>query len=283
MPYDVDDPSPPQFEASVVVPNLNYARFLKANLDSLAAQNYPDLDVIIVDGGSTDGSLEIIEPWAREHGARWISEPDDGQAQAINKGFRMARGEILTWLNSDDVLASDAVARAAKAFNQDQSLSFLWGYCLFINEEGQALRIGNPDVREDLSELRRSRCFVTQPGSWFRRSVLEQFGFLDECYHYAFDYEFFLRLAGKVNARFLPEVVSEFRLHSSSKSVKHRYAFLPEQWRAFRAQGGKLASPFVLDMIRNQFVMPAISQLTRPFRALLWRALGLKPGTRVRA
>jgi len=283
MPYDADDPNPPAIKASVVVPNLNYAQFLQANLDSLAAQNRPDLEVIIVDGGSTDGSLELIESWARDHQARWISEPDEGQAQAINKGFRLARGEILTWLNSDDMLAPNAVARAIEAFDQDQSLGFLWGFCLFIDSDGQPLRIGNPDVRSDFSELRGSRCFVTQPGSWFRRSVLDQFGLIDESYHYAFDYEIFLRLSGKVKAYFLPEVVSQFRLHSSSKSVSHRRDFLPEQWRAFRAHGGRIASPFVLDVVRNQFVMPTLSRLTRPLRALLWRAFGLKPGTRVRA
>ena len=265
---------------SVIVPNLNNLSYLRQTLESLEIQGAPDLDVVIVDGGSTDGSLEIIEAWAQANGARWISEPDEGQAQAINKGFRMARGDIVSWLNSDDLLSPNAVARAVDEFSRDSSLEFLWGFCLFVDSQGLPLRVGNPDVREDLSELRRSRCFVTQPGSWFRRSVLDRYGHIDLLW---FDYEFFLRFADGVKARFLPVIVSHFRLHSASKSVSRRNDFLPEQWRAFRSHGGKIASPFVLDTIRNRFVLPGISRLTRPIRAIIWRALGLKPADRVRA
>ncbi|PWB67737.1 MAG: glycosyltransferase [Holophagae bacterium] len=267
---------------TVVVPNLNNARFLQRTLDSIAAQSVPDLDVVIVDGGSTDGSVEIIRSWAEANGARWISEPDGGQAQAINKGFRMARGEIVTWLNSDDLFPPGAVSRAIWEFESDPELDFIWGFCLLIDAEGRPLRIGNFDARRDLAELRGSRCFIVQPGTWFRRSVFDRFGYLDESYHFAFDYEFFLRMAGKVKARFVPDVVSNFRVHPSSKTGSQHGKFLPEQWRAFRSHGGRINSPFVLDALRNTLVMPAVGRMTRPLRHLLWRVLGLKPGTKVR-
>jgi glycosyltransferase involved in cell wall biosynthesis len=268
--------------ATVVVPNLNNAPFLRSTLDSIAAQSVPELEVVIVDGGSTDGSVEIIRSWAETNGARWISEPDGGQAQAINKGFRMASGEIVTWLNSDDLFPPGAVARAIEEFEHDPELDFTWGFCLLIDADGQPIRIGNFHVRRDLAELRGSRNFVTQPGTWFRRSVFDRFGYLDESYQFVFDYEFFLRLAGNVKARFVPEVMSNFRIHPSSKTGSQHGKFLPEEWRAFRSHGGRINSPFVLDTLRNRFVMPAVSRMTRPLRHLLWRALGLKPGTKVR-
>lgn len=272
----------PGVSASVIVPNLNNASFLGHTLASLAGQQAPDLEVIVIDGGSTDGSVEIIRSWAEANAARWVSEPDNGQAQAINKGFRMARGDIVTWLNSDDLFAPSAVARAIQEFERDPELDFIWGFCLLIDAEGRPVRIGNFDASRDLAELRGSRNFVTQPGTWFRRSVFDRFGYLDEGYHFAFDYEFFLRLAGNVKARFVPEVLSSFRIHASSKTGSQHWKFLPEEWRAFRSHGGRINSPFVLDILRNRLVMPAVSRMTRPLRYLLWRALGLAPGTKVR-
>ena len=271
-----------RISASVVIPNFNGVAFLSETLASIAAQQTVAMDVVIVDGGSTDGSVEIIRSWAEANGARWISEPDGGQAQAINKGFRMARGEIVTWLNSDDLFPPGAVARAIHEFEKDRDLDFIWGFCLLIDADGQPIRIGNFHVRRDLAELRGSRNFVIQPGTWFRRSVFDRFGYLDESYQFVFDYEFFLRMAGNVKARFVPEVVSNFRIHSSSKTGSQHAKFLPEEWRAFRSHGGKVNSPFVLDALRNRLVMPAVSRMTRPLRHLLWRALGLKPGAKVR-
>jgi glycosyltransferase involved in cell wall biosynthesis len=267
---------------SVVVPNLDNAEFLALTLQCLEAQQVADLDVMIVDGGSTDGSVEIIEAWARDHGARWISERDEGQAQAINKGFRMARGDIVSWLNSDDTLPAGSVSRAVEEFARDPDLDFLWGFCLYVDQLGQPLRIGNPYVRWDLAELRGRRNFVAQPGSWFRRSLFDRFGYLDESYDFAFDYEIFLRIAGSAKARFIPEIMSHFRLHPTSKTVSRSHLSVPEQWRAHRAHGGRLLSPFALDVLRNQLVVATISRLMRPVRNVVWRAIGLKPGSRIR-
>jgi glycosyltransferase involved in cell wall biosynthesis len=265
----------PTTTPSVVVPNLNNARFIEHTLNSLASQGADDLDVVIVDGGSTDGSVEIIERWARQHGARWLSEPDEGQAQAINKGFRMATGDVVTWINSDDLAAPGAIRRVVAEFSADPSLDFLWGVCLEIDADGRPLRILNPTVVYDLSKLRVMRNFVPQPASWYRRSVFGRFGLLDEGYHYSFDYEFFLRLAGHCNARFIPQVLAEFRIHPSSKTGSSAISFLREETRAFRAHGGRWASPFTLELIKNWLWNPAWSLLTSPIRwttRMLFRA-----------
>jgi glycosyltransferase involved in cell wall biosynthesis len=267
---------------SVVVPNLNNARFLVHTLDSIAAQSVPELDVVIVDGGSSDGSVDLIRTWAERHGARWLSEPDTGQAQAINKGFRMVRGDLVTWVNSDDLLHPSSAAHAVREFSLDPALEFLWGFCVEIDVDGAPLRVQNPIVRRELGELRRTRNFVPQPACWFRRSLLDRFGLLDETLHFAFDYELFLRFAGHARARFLPEILASFRVHPGSKTVSQTGAFFPEAWAAFRRHGGRLRSPFVLDSVRNRWLAPLWRSASSPLRSALRRAFGLRPGERVR-
>lgn len=268
--------------ASVVVPNLCGARFLPQALESVAGQTHPNAELLVIDGGSTDGSVEVLRDWAQHHAIRWVSEPDAGQAAAINKGLRMATGEIVTWLNADDVLLPRTVRIAAEHFSADPSLDFLWGFCLVIDGEGRPLYVQNPFVRTDLADLRLHRNFVPQPGSFFRRSVVERFGHLDESYRFMFDYEFFLRLAGNVTARFVPEVLACFRMHASSKTGRSHREFLKEEWRAFRAHGGPILSPFTLDLLRYRFVSRPLDRIKDPFRRALRRAMHLPDGSRIR-
>lgn len=268
--------------ATVVVPNLDNARFIGETLDSIASQGVAGLEVIIVDGRSSDGSVEIIQEWADRNGARWVSEPDSGQAEAINKGFRMAQGDIITWINSDDLLHPDAVRRVLSEFSRDPDLEFLWGFCLEIDAAGKPTRILNPIVRPSLSDLQRVRNFVPQPASWYRRELLNRFGYLDESYTYSFDYEFFLRFAGNTNARFIPEILAMFRVHPSSKTVSQPNKFFPESWRAFRQHGGSIRSAFLLDYARDMWLSPIWRALTWPLRAAIRAGFKVRPGTRVR-
>ena len=274
--------TPPRF--SVIVPTLNGRRFLAEALESIGAQDHLGVETIIVDGGSTDGSVELIRAWAeaRPGRARWISEPDRGQADAINKGFAMATGDVVGWLNADDLLEPDAVATTMQAFGEDPELGFVWGFCLVIDHEGHPLYVQNPFVREDFAILRRHRNFVPQPGSFFRRSLLARFGPLDASYHYMFDYEFFLRLAGSVKARFIPSVLARFRLHAESKTGRAHREFLHEERRAFLAHGGSLRSPFFLDLWRYRYLDAPLDRLKVPLRRLLWSVMGLPRDSRIR-
>jgi glycosyltransferase involved in cell wall biosynthesis len=265
---------------SIVVPCLNGARYLPQALGSLEGQ--PIADVTVVDGGSTDGTAAILREWENRLPLRWISERDHGQADAINKGIAMATGDVVGWLNADDMLEEDAIARVTHEFSRDPGLEFAWGFCLVIAADGSPLYIQNPFVREDLGLLRRHRNFVPQPGSFFRRSLCDRFGPLDVAYEYMFDYEFFLRLAGHVKARFIPSVLARFRLHGDSKTALSHKGFLKEEARAFRANGGPLVSPFTLDMMRYRFVSSPVQWLKRPFRTVLWKLLGLPQGSRIR-
>lgn len=269
-------------QVTVVVPNLNGAAFLAHALGSLAAQECPAIEVIVIDGGSTDGSVEILRDWSQRHPIRWVSEPDSGQASAINRGLTMARGEVVSWLNGDDILLPRTARIAAERFAADPSLDFLWGFCLVIDADGHSLYVQNPFVRTDLADLRRHRNFVPQPGSFFRKSVVERFGRLDESYRFMFDYEFFLRLAGATKALFVPEVLACFRLHPSSKTGRSHREFLSEEWRAFRAHGGSVLSPFTLDLLRFHLVSRPLDRIKGPLRRALWAVMRLPGGSRIR-
>jgi len=267
----------------VVVPNFNGVRFLPRTLASLEAQSYPRIEVIVIDGGSTDGSVELIEEWAERVPLRWISEPDSGQAEAINKGFRMATGDIMGWINSDDLLTPRSIELATDRFTADPELGFVWGFCLVVDADERPLTIQNPYVHGDLAELRRHRNYVSQPGSWYRRGVVEEFGPLSEDLHYLFDYDFFLRVAGRVRAEFIPEIMAWFRFHDSSKTGSQERAFLREEPRVFRANGGRWMSPFWFDYLRYRLWQKPVHRIKEPFRRVARRLFGLPPGSRIRS
>ncbi len=265
------------------MPNFNGARFLRRTFASLEAQSYPRIEVIVIDGGSTDGSLELIEEWAERIPLRWISEPDSGQAAAINKGFRMATGEVMGWINSDDLLTPRSVELAASRFSADPQLDFVWGFCLVVDAEERPLTIQNPYVRADLTQLRKHRNFVSQPGSWYSRRAVETYGPLSERLHYLFDYDFFLRVADGGRAEFIPEVMAWFRIHDASKSGSQEREFLREEPRVYRSNAGRWLAPFWFDYLRYRIWEKPIYRLKEPFRVLLRRVMRLPPGSRIRS
>lgn len=280
-PHPVVADSP--LRVSVIVPNFNGAAFLPRTLASIEAQTYPSIEVIIIDGGSTDGSLEIIADWADRLSLRVVSEPDSGQPEAINKGFRMAGGEVMGWINSDDLLTPRSVELAAERFSADPELGFVWGFCLVVDADERPMTIQNPYVREDLADLRRHRNYVSQPGSFYRRAVVEAFGPLSEELHYLFDYDFFLRVAGQARAEFIPEVMAWFRIHDTSKTGSQERAFLREEPGVYRANGGRWLSPFWMDYLRYRFWQSPVHRIKEPFRRIARRVLGVPPGGRIRS
>jgi glycosyltransferase involved in cell wall biosynthesis len=173
--------------------------------------------VIVVDGGSTDGSVEIIRRF-EDRLAWWTSEPDSGQAGALNRGFGRARGDILGWLASDDTLLPGAVARVVSELRADAEALLVYGEALFVDEAGGELFPLQPRPF-DAEEMRR-RCenFVVQPGSLFTRRAWELAGPLDEDSHYLFDFEFALRVARHGTVKPIPDRLATYRVHGASKS-----------------------------------------------------------------
>jgi glycosyltransferase involved in cell wall biosynthesis len=215
---------------SIVTPSLNQASFLEETIQSVLQQRYEPPEYCVVDGGSRDASVEIL----RRHGnaIRWVSEPDRGQADAIIKGFRMTRGDILGWLNADDLYSPGALREVARYFQEEPDLMLLYGNAHHVDELGNFLET-YPTRDFDLAALA-YHCFICQPASFFRRSLLEAVGGLDTSLQYAMDLDLWIRF-GKLkekNAHWkfkhIPQVLALSRMHSSNKTLSHRQQSLEE-------------------------------------------------------
>lgn len=212
---------------SIVTPSFNQAQYLEQTIRSVLAQpeeNSPAfrLEYIIVDGGSTDGSQEIIAKYAHRL-AWWVSEADEGQAQAINKGFRHSHGEILAWLNSDDLYLPSAVSQAVKALQANPRLGFVFGDALSIDAQGRPIhRLSFGDW--NLSDLIRFRV-ICQPAVFFRRSVWELAGGLDESFHYMLDHQLWIKLARVSEIQHIPALWAAARQHPQAKNVAQAARF----------------------------------------------------------
>ncbi len=200
---------------TVVTPSFNQGQFLEQTILSVLGQNYPDLEYIIIDGGSTDNSVEIISKYA-DSLTHWESKPDRGQAHAINKGFGRATGEIMCWINSDDFFFPHVFHRLVSFFESDKAELF-YGGCLQFNAERKWSVIRQPSEPFD-RELYRVLAFFDQASTFWTRRLWEAAGTLDETMHYGFDWEWFNRAADHGQFKVLPFIISAYRFHASHKT-----------------------------------------------------------------
>ncbi|MGF1534727.1 MAG: glycosyltransferase family 2 protein [Bernardetiaceae bacterium] len=210
---------------TLVTPSFNQGEFLEETIDSILSQGYPRLEYIVIDGGSTDDSLRILKKH-HAHLSYWVSEPDRGQSHALNKGFARATGDILTWICSDDLLKPDALRTAADHMQENPEIGVIHGGCTLL-EAGQETRttFGNA---EHWPHNYFTYMAFPQPAAFFRRTLWQAVGPLDESLHYAMDYDLFLRM--RLQADFLPvqEVFAVYRLHPQSKTVSQQEKFAEE-------------------------------------------------------
>lgn len=202
---------------SVITPSYNQAGFIEETIKSVLVQNYPNLEYIIIDGGSTDGTVDIIEKYA-ENLFYYISEKDKGQADAINKGFKIATGDIICWLNSDDIFEPNAFKNVIEAFNNNHS-DFIYGDGWLF---GQGIRLHNKYAKVKpgiVTEHILKYCDpLHQPSTFWTRAVLDEVGFLDENLHYVLDWEFFIRISQKFQLTYVPFPFSGYRIHQDCKT-----------------------------------------------------------------
>ena len=230
---------------SIITPSFNQGQFLEATLSSVLEQDYPRLEYIVIDGGSSDDSRQIIERYAPRL-AYWVSEPDRGQAHAINKGLKYAKGDILGWLNSDDVLLPGVTSKVAQLFAQNPQVDVIYGRLGRIDASGWL--IPTPLLPKDRVEFGLDsvlgECVVNQPGSFWRRAVMERVGLLNEQLHYSLDYEYWIRMALS-GAHFmrLEDVLAYFRLSSGSKTVGQTTAMAQEQLHVLEALASRSDLP----------------------------------------
>ncbi len=204
---------------TLVTPSYNQAAFLETTIESVLAQDYPALEYAVVDGGSTDGSVELIRRY-EDRLAWWTSGPDEGQAAALNAAFARASGAILGWLNSDDALLPGAVARVVQELEQNRAL-LVYGGALFVDEAGREIFPLEPRPFDVEAMVRACANHVVQPGSLFRRRAFELAGPFDERGYYFFDFEFVLRLAQAApgTIRAIDDRLATYRVHPRSKSA----------------------------------------------------------------
>jgi len=242
---------------SIVTPSYNQAQFIRRTIDSVLEQvgNF-DLDYRVVDGGSTDGTVEILKSYGDRF--QWVSEKDKGQVDAINKGLRAATGDIVGWVNSDDVLMPGALARIARAFETHPEVEWVHGRCRMIDEH-------DVPVRRWISFYKHYRSlnhsftnlltenYISQMTAFWRRSVHDEIGYLDGEFDLAFDYDLFLRLAQRGDPIYIDDELACFRMYDTSKSgagfakqvdqanqIARRYG-KPTLWLRARTQAKKLA------------------------------------------
>lgn len=239
---------------SIVTPSFNQARFLEATIQSVLSQNYPRLEYMIVDGGSTDGSLEIIKKYASRL-TWWISEKDQGQTDALNKGFGHARGDILAWLNSDDTYEPGAVAGAAKFLQMHREVGLVYGDANYIDENGR--RVGRfPAAQTDLRLLRQGFVHIPQQASFFRGELWRTLGPLDPSFYFAMDYDLWVRIASRAALKYLPETWANFRLHAAGKTLAADDRCWPEMLRVHYRDGGHFLSLIVAKYYLRRLVSP---------------------------
>ncbi|HEY4181757.1 MAG TPA: glycosyltransferase family 2 protein [Kofleriaceae bacterium] len=241
---------------SIVTPSFNQAQFIGRTIDSVLSQRGDfELEYIVLDGGSTDGTLEILESYGNV--LRWSSAKDKGQVDAINKGLKAATGDVVGWLNSDDVLLPGALAKVAKAFRANPEAEWVHGRCQIIDADDN-------EVRRWISVYKDYRCrrhtfenfltedYVSQMTTFWKRSLHDDIGYLDDSFRFAFDHDFFLRIARRGDPVYLTDDIACFRWYETSKSGEGYVVQMTETaslsekfggspWTQARAQAKRLA------------------------------------------
>ncbi len=213
---------------SIVTPSFNQAEFIEQTIQSVLSQDYPNIEYIIVDGGSTDGSLEIIEKYANRL-AWWVSEPDRGQAEAINKGMAHATGDVVAWLNSDDLYARGAVSQAVAALQANPAAGMVYGDAVSIDRKGRPF---NEQKFADWGlEGLAAFNIICQPAVFVRRDAWQRAGGLDESYHLLLDHHLWLRIASQTKTLHVPRVWAFARHHPAAKNVALAEKFGEEAYR----------------------------------------------------
>ena len=220
---------------SIITPSYNQAAFLEQTMFSVTAQTYPNFEYLVVDGDSSDGSQAVIQRFA-DRLAWWVSEPDRGQADAINKGIRRASGEIVAWLNSDDLYLPGALEAAANAFRAHPDAGLVFGDVLSVDADGRVINIMRAGdwTLQDLMKFQ----IISQPGVFMRRAVLEKAGWLDLDYQYLLDHHLWLRIAAIAPIRHVPQVWAAARFHPAAKNVAHAARFGQEARRIVEWMSG---------------------------------------------
>ena len=239
---------------SIITPSFNQARFLEATVQSVFSQDHPHIEYMIVDGGSTDGTVEIIKKYEQKL-AWWVSEKDKGQTDAINKGFAGASGEILAWINSDDTYEPGAVSAAVKYLQEHPEVGMVYGDCNFINESGRVIGKFN-SAQTNYRLLRQGYAHIPQQTMFFRADLWKQVGPLDPSFYFAMDYDLWTRITPRTEIKYISQTWANFRLHTSGKTIMADDRCWPEMIRVHYRDGGSFFSTIVAKYYLRKLIAP---------------------------
>ena len=211
---------------SIITPSYNQGKYLEQTIQSVLNQTYSNIEYLVVDGGSTDNSVDIIKKY-EEKISYWVSKPDNGQADAINKGFKLAKGDLVCWVNSDDILYPNYVTDRVQQFKENPNVGMIYGDI----EKGpdpsiRRLHKGKQISIKDM--LKYAKCPIPQQSAMWLRSVMEKIGYLVPQWHVVLDREYFIRIAANYPIKYVPGAVAFFRNHEQSKSVVEKLKWADE-------------------------------------------------------
>jgi len=262
---------------SIITPSLNQGRFIERTIGSVLDQSVEDIEYLVFDGGSRDETLDILKRY--ESRLRWVSEPDRGQADAVNKGLRSCRGDVIGWLNSDDIYYPNAVAAVCEYFGSRPDIDVIYGEANHIDEKDRMIE-AYPAEDWDLQRLA-DVCFLCQPAVFFRRRVIERFGVLDERLHFCMDYEYWLRIAlGGASFGRLRQVVAGSRLYAETKTLGSRVKVHREINNMLRARLGRVPDPWLFNYAHAVLDESGVPRSARFFFPLLVAAASIMAAVR---
>jgi len=240
---------------SIVTPSFNQVLYLEDTIRSVLEQDYPRIEYMIVDGGSTDGSVSIIKKYA-DRLAWWVSEVDKGQTDAINKGFGRVNGQILAWINSDDTYEPGAVSAAVKYLQEHPEVGMVYADCNFIDEQSRVIgKFGA--AQTDYKRLRQGYVHIPQQTMFFRAELWHAVGPLDPSFYFAMDYDLWVRVSSRAAIKYLPgQTWANFRIHTSGKTIAADDHCWPEMLRVHYRDGGSFFSVIVAKYYIRKLVAP---------------------------
>jgi glycosyltransferase involved in cell wall biosynthesis len=237
---------------SIITPSFNQAAYLEQTIRSVLEQDYPRIEYLVVDGASTDASVEVIRKYESKL-AWWVSEKDRGQADAINKGFARATGDVIAWLNSDDYYLPDTISAAVKAFEENPDVVLAYGNMISVDENGKTFNTLNYRqlTLEDLL------CFqiIGQPAVFMRRSALQAAGELDPTFHFMLDHHLWIRLAQRGKILHVDQTWAAARYHAEAKNI------------ALAAEFGRDAFRILDAVTKDENLAPILTKVSRRARA----------------
>lgn len=226
---------------TIVTPSYNQGRFIRATIESVLSQDYPHVEYIIMDGGSTDETAAVVEPYRDR--LTWISEKDRGQSHAINKGFRMAKGEIVAWLNSDDTIAPGAITHAVEAFERQPGAGAVYGEGYLMDEDGRVKNRFPATEPFNLWKLVYLSDYILQQTVYFRRSVFDEIGFIDEELRWGMDWDILIRIGKRYMLEYIPQYMGSLREYRDAKTATGGSQRFFELARILRRHGSRRYPP----------------------------------------